>query len=110
MSEPLLLSLIQLFAIASKFHQDREKVREIVRLFLEYQLSINDPAAYLELFDEHLDRTSRSLPSRKSPEEGYFSVRDSSRMVLLCSNLNEELNQQQKLNVVIVLILLNPRL
>lgn len=104
MSEPLLLSLIQLFAIASKFHQDREKVREIVRLFLEYQLSINDPTTYLELFDEHLDRTSRSLPSRKSPEEGYFSVRDSSRMVLLCSNLNEELNQQQKLNVVIVLI------
>ncbi|HPI11521.1 MAG TPA: ATP-binding cassette domain-containing protein [Catalimonadaceae bacterium] len=104
MSEPLLLSLIQLFAIASKFHQDREKVREIVRLFLEYQLSIDQPESYLRLFEEHLDRNSLSARARKNPDEGFFSVRDSSRMVLLCSNLNEELNQQQKLNVVIVLI------
>ena len=104
MSEPLLLSLIQLFAIASKFHQEREKVKEIVRLFLEYQLSIDQPAAYLQIFEDHLERNSLTTRARKSPDEGYFSVRDSSRMVLLCSTLNEELNQQQKLNVVIVLI------
>jgi ABC-type multidrug transport system ATPase subunit len=104
MSEPLLLSLIQLFAIASKFHRDREKVREIVKLFLEYQLSIDHPESYLTVFENYLDKHSLSAESRKNPEDGYFSVRDSSRMVLLCNNLNEELNQQQKLNVIIVLI------
>ena len=104
MSEPLLLSLIQLFAIASKFHQDREKVKEIVRLFLEYQLSIDTPQNYLGLFEEFLDKHSKISQSRNNSEQGYFSVRDSSRMVLLCNNLNEELTQQQKLNVVIVLI------
>ena len=104
MSEPLLISLIQLFAIASKFHLDREKVREIVRLFLEYQLSIDNPETYLTLFEEYLDKHSLNAASKKKPEEGFFSVRDSSRMVLLCNNLNEEMNQQQKLNVVIVLI------
>jgi len=104
MSEPLLLSLIQLFAIASKFHQDREKVKEIVRLFLEYQLSIDSPETYISLFEQFLDKHSMSPGLRKNPEEGFFSVRDSSRMVLLCNGLNEELNQQQKLNVVIVLI------
>jgi hypothetical protein len=72
MSEPLLLSLIQLFAIASKFHQDREKVREIVRLFLEYQLSIDQPESYLQLFEEHLDRNSLSARTRKNPDEGFF--------------------------------------
>lgn len=103
MSEPLLLSLIQLFAIASKFHRDHGKVREIVRLFLENQLLIDQPEEYLRLFDEHMDRLVRT-PSRKSAGEGIFSVRDSSRMVLLCSMLNEELDQQQKLNAVIVLL------
>jgi len=104
MSEPLLLSLIQLFAIASKFHQDREKVKEIVRLFLEYQLSIDNPEAYISIFEQYLDKHSLSANSRKNPQDGFFSVRDSSRMVLLCNGLNEEVNQQQKLNVVIVLI------
>lgn len=106
MSEPLLLSLIQLFAIASKFHQDREKVREIVRLFLEHQLSLDQPEDYLQLFDDYLDKFSATGRSKFSREEneGTFSVRESSRMVLLCHNLNQELNQQQKLNVIIVLI------
>jgi ABC-type multidrug transport system ATPase subunit len=102
MSEPLLLSLIQLFAIASKFHQDREKVREIVRLFLEHQLSLDQPENYLNLFDEFLDKISAG--GVKSTGEAGFSVKESSRMVLLCHNLNQELNQQQKLNVIIVLI------
>lgn len=104
MSEPLLLSLIQLFAIASKFHQDREKVREIVRLFLENQLSIDQPNHYLSLFEQFLDKHSLSGTARANPEEGVFSVRDSSKMIVLCTALNEELAQTQKLNVVIVLI------
>lgn len=104
MSEPLLLSLIQLFAIASKFHLDREKVKKIVELFLENQLSLDDTGAYLQLFEQHLDRHLARNGEMKNREEGVFSVRESTRMVLLCSNLNEELTQTQKLNVVIVLI------
>ncbi|HRH35888.1 MAG TPA: TerB family tellurite resistance protein, partial [Catalimonadaceae bacterium] len=104
MSEPLLLSLIQLFAIASKFHQDRDKVKKIVQLFLENQLSIDQTDAYLDLFEEHLNRHSLRGEEYKNPQEGVFSVRESTRMVLLCTSLNEELTQTQKLNVVIVLI------
>lgn len=104
MSEPLLLSLIQLFAIASKFHQDRDKVKKIVQLFLENQLSVDQPGVYLDLFEEHLNRHSLRGGEYKNPEDGVFSVRESTRMVLLCTNLNEELTQTQKLNVVIVLI------
>ncbi len=104
MSEPLLLSLIQLFAIASKFHQDREKVREIVRLFLEHQLSLDQPEQYLRLFDEFLNKFSAAAKNSGEEENEGFSVRESSRMVLLCHNLNQELNQQQKLNVLIILI------
>lgn len=106
MSEPLLLSLIQLFAIASKFHIDREKVKEIVRLFLENQLAVDRPEAYLQLFEGYLDKHSFSPKERKSEDGGFFSVRDSSKMVLMCNNLNEELEQTQKLNVIIVLIAL----
>lgn len=104
MSEPLLLSLIQLFAIASKFHQDREKVKQIVRLFLENQLSIDEPDSYLALFEQHLNQNSNRGEIIKNQDGGVFSVRESTRMVLLCTNLNEELTQTQKLNVVIVLI------
>lgn len=104
MSEPLLLSLIQLFAIASKFHQDREKVKQIVRLFLENQLSLDQPENYIRLFEEHLDRQSHRVGLEKNPNGGVFTVRESTRMVLLCTNLNEELTQTQKMNVIIVLI------
>lgn len=104
MSEPLLLSLIQLFAIASKFHQDREKVKEIVRLFLENQLAVDHPETYIQLFENYLDKHSFTSKEKKNPEGGYFSVRDSSKMVLLCNTLNEGLEQTQKLNVIIVLI------
>lgn len=104
MSEPLLLSLIQLFAIASKFHQDREKVKQIVRLFLENQLSLDQPENYLRLFEEHLDRQGHRVGVEKNPNGGVFTVRESTRMVLLCTNLNEELTQTQKMNVIIVLI------
>lgn len=103
MSEPLLISLIQLFALASKFHQDREKVKEIVRLFLEHQLGINQTDSYLVLFEEFLDKHSIGK-GNASYHEDSFSVKESARMVRLCSMINEELNQQVKVNVVIVLI------
>lgn len=105
MSESLLLKLIQLFSIAARFHQERERVGRIVRHFLEDQLSIPQPQKYLQLFDQHHQENLMKGERRGNSEE-RFSVRESSRMVLLCTQLNEELNLGQKLNVVIVLIAL----
>jgi len=105
MSESLLLKLIQLFSIAARFHQDRERVGRIVRQFLEDQLSIPQPQKYLKQFEEH-HQENLSKGERRGSNEERFSVRESSRMVLLCTQLNEELNLSQKINIVIVLIAL----
>ncbi len=103
MSESLLLKLIQLFSIAARFHQERGRVERIVRQFLEDQLSLSQPQKYIQLFDEYHQENLRTGSKRGSNEE-RFSVRESSRMVLLCNQLNEELNLGQKLNVLIVLL------
>ena len=103
MSEPLLLKLIQLFAIASRFHSERGRVEKIIRHFLQVQLSIGQPERYLQVFDEYHAQNLKTGTTRGGNEDN-FSVRESSRMVLLCSQLNEELNQGQKLNIIIILI------
>ncbi|MFM7727747.1 MAG: hypothetical protein ACKO7B_13660, partial [Flavobacteriales bacterium] len=105
MSESFLLRLIQLFSIASRFHQERKRVNRIVRQFLEDQLSIQNPEKYLQNFEDYHDDNMRA-GNRKvnAMNDERFSVRESSRMVRLCSELNEELNLNQKINVVVVLI------
>ena len=105
MSERFLLKLIQLFSVASRFHLERKRVNRIVRQFLEDQLSIQNPEKYLHQFEEYHDENLKA-GTRKSNvlNEDRFSVRESSRMVRLCSELNEELNLNQKINVLVVLI------
>ena len=105
MNESFLLKLIQLFSIASRFHLERKRVNRIIRQFLEDQLSIQDAGKYLQNFEDFHDENLRAGNRRANlMNEERFSVRESSRMVRLCSELNEELNLSQKINVVVVLI------
>jgi ABC-type multidrug transport system ATPase subunit/uncharacterized tellurite resistance protein B-like protein len=105
MNEHFLLKLIQLFSIASRFHLERRRVNRIVRQFLEDQLSIHNPENYLQQFDEfHTENLRAGSRTSNVLNEERFSVRESSRMVRLCSELNEELNLNQKINVIIVLV------
>jgi uncharacterized tellurite resistance protein B-like protein len=105
MSESFLLKLIQLFSVASRFHLERKRVNRIVRQFLEDQLSIQNPEKYLHQFEEYHDENLKAGTRKPNVlNEDRFSVRESSRMVRLCSELNEELNLNQKINVLVVLI------
>ena len=57
MSEPILKALIQLFALISDVHAQREissRGREVVRLFLSKHLNNEQIVRYMTMFDEYL--------------------------------------------------------
>jgi len=105
MSEKILRALIQLFAIIARVEQNNEKEenegRRIVRLFLKQQLSQKLVNSYLKIFDEFVDKHqpySTKLNARKKTSAASVKV------LLICTQINEELNQKQKFIVLLRLL------
>ena len=106
MSESLLEALMQMFAIVAKLGGVVPHEREIVRKFLTQQVSSTKVDKYLALFDKY-SQEKRAI--RVEVADEYFneeraSVRDSSKMMLICQKANQELTQQQKVIVIIRLL------
>ena len=98
MSESLLLSLIELLAISTKFRKDRERVASVITFFLKNQLDVINTDKYLSVFAAHYKTVSKNI--KKGDE---YLPTDSSRTVIICSQLNKELTQQQKINILFML-------
>lgn len=104
MSEQLLQGLMQLFAIIAKLEGDNIEERKVVSLFLSNQLNIEDAEKYLAFFDQYVEDHSRvRKPSKSSGPSPRLTVRDSSKMLVICDNINKELTQQQKVMVLFTL-------
>ncbi|MDN4166416.1 ATP-binding cassette domain-containing protein [Cytophagales bacterium LB-30] len=104
MSEPLLRGLMQLFAIIAKLDGVRPEERNVVEAFLNQQLNKEAVNKYLQAFDEYAQRQSRSKVDLTADSETFgerASVRDSSKMMLICNQVNQELTQEQKIVVLI---------
>ncbi|MCX7954467.1 MAG: ATP-binding cassette domain-containing protein [Bacteroidales bacterium] len=102
MSENILKALMQLFAIIAATSESNEdttnkKGREVVKLFLKQQLNEEIVEQYLTIFDEFLEK-QRSKKSKKR-----LSV-DSVKVLAICSKVNNELQQHQKIPVLIKLL------
>lgn len=95
MSEQILKALMQLFAIIARPQSNRHDRRIVVENFLRRQLNSELVNEYLELFDDYY-----SFNQQKSSENLKYIKRTSSssvRVLVICTEINEELTQKQKI-------------
>ncbi len=109
MSESILKALMQLFAIIARPVYEDEKEgndyadrRKVVEEFLKNQLNMDLVKEYLRVFDYfyNLYQEKQSEKSKSKKRTSSSSV----RVLKICSQINEELQQQQKIVVLIRLL------
>lgn len=107
MIEPVLKALIQLFALISDVEGGRQvssRGKDIVRLFLTHHLNNELVVKYMELFDEYVRiYHSDNIPKGSMRDRKRTSL-TSVRILAICETINEELQQRQKLYVIIQLL------
>ncbi len=102
MSEKILKALMQLFAIIARPDSSKEDRKLVVESFLKRQLNHEVVQEYLQVFDEYY-----TLYQEKQKESTKRIRRISSssvRVLKICTAINEELAQPQKIIVLIQLL------
>ncbi|MFT7155323.1 MAG: ABC-type multidrug transport system ATPase subunit [Parvicella sp.] len=107
MSERILKALMQLFALISKVEINEETSefildsggRTIVDLFLRQELNQELVEEYLQLFDEYLETHQGKL--RKGNKKRKRTSVNSVKVLKICTQINGELTQRQKVIVLI---------
>ena len=93
---------MQLFAIIAKVDGVTSANRGIVESFLKQQLNIELVEAYLKVFDEFLEQ-HHQVSKRKDGSAKRTSLA-SVKVLRICTQINEELTQKQKVVVLLRLI------
>ncbi len=107
MSEPLLKALMQLFALIIDINEDKvisDSEKGIVRSFLSRQLNSELVERYMKIFTEYLELYHRDGFERDSIKDRKRTSLTSVRILGICESINEELEQKQKIYVIIQLI------
>jgi ABC-type multidrug transport system ATPase subunit len=108
MSERILRALMQLFAIIAKVDEVTEATQEaiassngrrIIAAFLRSELNEELIQKYLQLFDEYL-LVHHAGSAKKDGQHKRTSV-NSVKVLRICSQINEELTQRQKVIVLL---------
>lgn len=113
MSERILRALMQLFAIIAQVDDNNDAQEEnqvvksskairIIESFLRVEISAQLIGKYIDLFNEYLN-TLHQKQSKKDGEKKRTSV-NSVKVLRICSQINEELTQKQKIIVLIRII------
>ncbi len=101
MSENILRALMQLFAIIAKVDGVNVIGRSIVQSFLKQQLNQELVEQYLKVFDDHIEAIHKL--SKGADATKKLSL-NSVKVLRICSEINKELAQRQKVVVLIRLI------
>ncbi len=107
MIEPILKALVQLFALISDVHDISEissRERDIVRLFLTRQLNNEMVNKYMEMFDEYFLQYKSQKVDRGSVKDMKRTSLTAVKILGICEKINEELQQKQKLYVLVQLM------
>ena len=107
MSEPILKALIQLFALISDIHENRvisSRGRDIVRLFLARHLNNEQVLKYMAMFDDYLMIYHPDSITKGTIEDRKRTSLTAMRILAICEKINEELQQRQKIYVMIQLM------
>ena len=102
MSDEILKALMQLFAIISRPGSDASERRLIVESFLNRQLNQELVDIYLEVFDVYF-RQVMEEDAQVTKKERLLAKR-SVRVLKICTAINEELAQPQKIIVIFLLV------
>ena len=102
MSERILRALMQMFAIIAKVDGVNNTGRLIVQSFLKQQLNQEQVDTYLKIFDEYLE--SHQQASKKKDGTAKRTSVNSVKVLKICTQINQELEQTQKVIVLIRLL------
>ena len=102
MSERILRALMQLFAIIAKVDSINHDGRSVVKAFLKQQLSLDQVENYLVLFEEYLEKHQKS--SKESEKKRKRTSVNSVKVLVICTEINSELTQNQKIVVLLRLL------
>ncbi|PLX03537.1 MAG: ABC transporter, partial [Marinilabiliales bacterium] len=102
MSERILKALMQLFAIIAPAESKLAERREVVGSFLKQQLNQELVNVYLKVFDEYY-QVYQKKQSKKGKLKKSISL-SSVKVLKICTAINEELTQKQKIIVLIRLL------
>lgn len=109
MNEKVLNALMELFAIISKSEDDdienlitSSKGRKIVKQFLEQELNSELVQEYLQKFDNHL-YTHNGRVNKKNGKRKR-TAGNSVKLLRICSEINQELNQKQRFVVLVRIV------
>ncbi len=102
MSERILRALMQMFAIIAKVDGISNTGRAIVESFLKQQLNKEQVEKYLGIFDEYIE--AQQAGSKKKDGSAKRTSLNSVKILKICTQINQELEQPQKVIVLIRLL------
>jgi ABC-type multidrug transport system ATPase subunit len=97
MSEQILKALMQLFAIIARPESNSTDRRTVVESFLRRQLNEELVQEYLKIFDDYYNLHQDK--SRDTEKQNRRISASSVRVLKICTEINEELTQEQKIIV-----------
>ena len=101
MSERILKALMQLFAIVANVGEDNPLGREFVKFFLKQQLNQELVNKYTLVFDEFVEEQTKRKGGTKARKRTSVN---SVKVLVICTQINKELTQKQKIFVLIKLL------
>jgi ABC-type multidrug transport system ATPase subunit len=93
---------MQMFAIIAKVDGINNTGRQIVQSFLKQQLNLEQVEIYLRIFDEYLE--SHQNASKRKEGAAKRTSLNSVKVLKICTQINQELEQPQKVIVLIRLL------
>jgi ABC-type multidrug transport system ATPase subunit len=100
MSERILRALMQLFALVAKVDSVNTDAISVVETFLKQQLNAELVQQYLDVFQEYLEKHQKKSKSKERKRTSVNSV----KVLRICTQINEELQQKQKIIVLLRLL------
>jgi ABC-type multidrug transport system ATPase subunit len=107
MSESIFKALMQLFALIGDIHDDTEitgRERDVVRSFLARHLNNEQIIRYMKMFEEHLRLFNSDRIAKGSIQARKRTSLNAMRVLSICEKINEELQQKQKIYVLVQLV------
>ena len=104
MSETILNALVQLFALIADIHDETvitSREKNIVRSFLARHLNNELVARYMKMFEEFLILYNSESISKGSLRDMKRTSLKAMRILAICEKINEELQQKQKIYVLV---------
>ncbi len=94
---------MQLFALIAKIDSVNNDAKSVVETFLKQQLNAELVQQYLDLFQEYLEKHQKKSKNKEGKQRKKTSV-NSVKVLRICTQINEELQQKQKTIVLLRLL------